>query len=251
MNKIILSGEKIYNGNLILVNKKYPLQKAYQSELIPMDKDYPGILLRRNAANALWKLLDKISAGKRIVPISGYRSAEEQTEIYENSMKENGAEFTQKFVALPNRSEHQTGLAIDMGLFSEHIDFICPDFPYDGVCEAFRKTAPEYGFIERYQENKSNITGIAHEPWHFRYVGCPHSEIIAEKGLALEEYIDFIKDYIPERRFTDTEIAEVYYVPANDDHTEIPLPENALYQISGNNADGFIVTVWRNENGQK
>jgi len=246
-NRAVLNREKIYSGNLLLVNADHPLRSREVNGLSSVDMRFPGILLRRDAANILRLILKKISAGAKIVPVSGYRSSEEQTEIYENSLKENGREFTKKFVALPDRSEHQTGLAIDLGLKKEKIDFICPDFPYEGICETFREAAPEYGFIERYAKEKEQITGISHEPWHFRYVGYPHSEIMAEKGLSLEEYVDFIKAFGEENKYCcrQGEI-EVYYVPASEEgDTEILISSRAVYQISGNNADGFIVTAWK------
>ena len=83
-----------------------------------------------------------------------------------------------------------------MRLNKNDIDFICPDFPYEGVCQRFRKEVVKYGFIERYPEGKENITKIAPEPWHFRYVGFPHSEIMRDKNLALEEYVDYIRGFV-------------------------------------------------------
>ena len=109
--------------------------------------------------------------------------------IYTDSLRENGPEFTAKFVAMPGHSEHLTGLAIDLGLRQPKIDFIRPAFPYEGICQKFRELAPAYGFIERYPKGKEHITGIAHEPWHFRYVGTPYSETMAFKGMTLEEYL--------------------------------------------------------------
>ncbi len=244
MNTITRNKSKIHEGNLILVNATYPLQGGGRNRLVSASTDYPDILLRRDAASVLQIILEKISAEKQIVPVSGYRSAEEQTRIFNDSLKENGVEFTRKFVALPNHSEHQTGMAIDLGLYSDNVDFLCPDFPYEGVCEAFRETAPSYGFIERYPAGKENITGIAHEPWHFRYVGFPHSEIMAAKSLTLEEYADSIRRYTAAHPLIYKNI-EIYYVSASGESTRICLPENAYYQLSGNNADGFIVTVWR------
>ena len=79
-------------------------------------------------------------------------------------------------------SEHQTGLAIDLGLASEEIDVIRPNFPYSGVCAAFRKQAADYGFILRYPAGKEAVTGIAYEPWHFRYVGVPHARFMLNRG---------------------------------------------------------------------
>ena len=250
---IELEKASIYCGNLILVNAEYPLRDSANTNLTPIDICFPDILFQRDSANVLQHIMEDISAEKSIVPISGYRSLAEQKAIYDGSMKDNGVEFTKKYVALPNHSEHQTGLAIDLGLNKDNIDFICPDFPYEGICNRFRMAAPEYGFIERYPKGKENITGISHEPWHFRYVGYPHSKIIEENGFSLEEYIEFIKAYQEDCKLVYKEIfgteVEIYYIPANDDKTLIAIPENCVYQISGNNIDGFILTVWRKNNG--
>lgn len=249
MKELILQKDKINFGNLILVNAKYPLKKADVPDLVPVDLYFSKVLLKRDVAHVLELIMEKIGSGNKILPVSGYRSLEEQTCIYDNSIKENGIDFTKKYVALPNHSEHQTGLAIDLGLNKENIDFICPDFPYDGICKAFREVSQDYGFIERYSKDKEKITGISHEPWHFRYVGYPHSRIMKEKKISLEEYIEFIKNYDEKDKYVikenfSTEI-EIYYVSAKDFYTHIRIPKDCIYQISGNNVDGFIVTLWR------
>lgn len=248
MNTITLSKEKIYSGNLLLVNAQYPLKNRCTDHLVTSDNHYPEILMKRIAVNFLQLILEKISAGSSIVIVSGYRSFEEQTAIFEGSLKENGEEFTRKYVALPGHSEHQTGLAVDLALNQGNIDFICPEFPYDGICNQFRKIASDYGFIQRYTKDKEQITGISNEPWHFRYVGYPHSKIMEESSLSLEEYMEFIKNYREDCRFVYQRGAEegiaVYYVPFIHEGTKIFMPQDAVYQISGNNADGFIVTVW-------
>lgn len=187
------------NEYLILVNAEHPLKSTELTDLVSVCAEYPDILIRREAQSALSALLLAIGSGDQIVPVSGYRSRAEQVEIYESSLKENGLEFTRKYVALPGCSEHETGLAIDLALNEGEIDFICPDFPYDGICGDFRKAAADFGFIERYPKGKESVTGIGHEPWHFRYVGCPHARTITELALTLEEYIsscpDKEKDY--------------------------------------------------------
>lgn len=249
MNKtVLLNKDDIYSGNLLLVNAVNPINTNISCELVPSDVNFPDILIRRNAANFLQLALKKISAGNSIIPVSGYRSKNEQTEIYNSSFKENGGEFTRKYVAMPDCSEHQTGLAIDLGLNIENIDFIRPDFPNTGICGNFRKIAADFGFIERYSKSKEHITGIAYEPWHFRYVGYPHSKIIVEKGLALEEYAEFIKDYHDGHRFVYVQTSgakiEIYYVPAVNDKTEIHVSDGSFFQFSGNNCDGFIITSW-------
>ena len=249
MKTIELEQEEIYGGNLLLVNKNQPLRDNNVKGLVPADVRFPNILMKRDVANVLQLIFEKISAGNSIVPVSGYRSLEEQTAIYDGSLKDNGEDFTRKYVALPNHSEHQTGLAIDLGLNEKEIDFIRPDFPYVGICNEFRKAAPDYGFIERYAKDKEEITGISHEPWHFRYVGYPHSKIMQENGFSLEEYTQFIKAYLEDKKYLFEQAhraeIEIYYVPAKDDKTLIKIPENCVYQISGNNIDGFVVTIWR------
>ena len=244
MKTIELSKKQIYCGNLLLVNAQYPLKNDNADDLAPVDIRFPDVLVKREVANVLQLIFEKISSGNFIVPVSGFRSEQEQAAIYDDSLKDNGKAFTRKYVALPNHSEHQTGLAIDLGLYSDHIDFIRPDFPYDGICEMFREAAPSYGFVERYPAGKEKITGIAHEPWHFRYVGFPHSAIMTDMELALEEYVEFIKNCTSEHPLTYGNI-EIYYFPLGEESTEIYMPEKAIYQISGNNVDGFIVTAWR------
>lgn len=246
MMNLKFSNEKIYEGSLLLVNADYPLRETAEERLLPVDAEYPNVLLMREAVYILHQIFVKLHCRDRIVPVSGYRSAEEQTEIFRSSLRDNGEEFTRKYVAVPNHSEHQTGLAIDLGLKQEVIDFIRPEFPYEGICGRFRAAAPEYGFIERYPKGKEEVTGIGHEPWHFRYVGYPHSEIMSEQGLALEEYMTFIKQFScenPLRWRRGSRETEVFYVKAfQTGTTMITLPEDSLYRISGNNMDGWIVT---------
>lgn len=234
----------IHSGLLILVNAEHPIQHMERPVLAPA---VPGsdILLDTRAAAMLSGLISRLGAAGEIVPVSGWRSAEEQQEIWDGSMRENGAEFTRKYVALPGCSEHQTGLAIDLALRADSIDFIRPEFPYDGICGRFRALAADYGFVERYQSGKEDITGIAAEPWHFRYVGRPHARIMCDMGLCLEEYVEYLRSYpYPERLLEvrgEIYEAEVGFAGARD---ELGLPD-APYQVSGNNVDGYIYTLWR------
>lgn len=164
-------------------------------------------------------------------------------------MTDNGDAFTQQFVALPGHSEHQTGLAVDLGIRKEDIDFIRPDFPYTGMCKIFRQHSIRYGFIERYPKGKENITGIAHEPWHFRYVGYPHAAIMMEKDFCLEEYINFLKQFrygdAPYFWRTENSDIAISYIAANGNDTQFQIAEDISYSISGNNVDGYIITEWR------
>lgn len=234
----------IHNGLLILVNAEHPIQHMERPALAPA---VPGsdILLDTRAAAMLSGVISRIGAAGEIVPVSGWRSEAEQREIWDGSMRESGEEFTRKYVALPGCSEHQTGLAIDLALRADNIDFIRPEFPYDGVCGRFRALAADYGFVERYQSGKERVTGIAAEPWHFRYVGRPHARIMCEMGLCLEEYVEYLRAYpYPERLLEvrgEVYEAEVGFAGARD---ALGLPD-APYQVSGNNVDGYIYTLWR------
>lgn len=234
----------IHDGLLILVNAEHPIQHMERPVLAPA---VPGsdILLDTRAAATLSGLISRIGAAGEIVPVSGWRSEAEQREIWDGSMRESGEEFTRKYVALPGCSEHQTGLAIDLALRADNIDFIRPEFPYDGVCGRFRALAADYGFVERYQGGKEGVTGIAAEPWHFRYVGRPHARIMCEMGLCLEEYVEYLRAYpYPERLLEvrgEVYEAEVGFAGARD---TLGLPD-APYQVSGNNVDGYIYTLWR------
>ena len=234
----------IHNGLLILVNAEHPIQHMERPVLAPA---VPGsdILLDTRAAAMLSGVISRIGAAGEIVPVSGWRSEAEQREIWDGSMRDSGEEFTRKYVALPGCSEHQTGLAIDLALRVDNIDFIRPEFPYDGVCGRFRALAADYGFVERYQSGKEGVTGIAAEPWHFRYVGRPHARIMCEMGLCLEEYVEYLRAYpYPERLLEvrgEVYEAEVGFAGARD---ALGLPD-APYQVSGNNVDGYIYTLWR------
>ncbi len=251
MAELTCKREAVFAGNLVLVNKAHPIRRVVRSdELLPVDEQHPSILLNRRARAMLARLLFAVGAQNKIVPVSGYRTRQEQARILEDSLHKNGKEFTYQYVALPNASEHQTGLAIDLGENKSVIDLIRPDFSC-AISRTFSQRAADYGFVQRYPVGKEAVTGIACEPWHFRYVGYPHSAIMQQEGLALEEYIDYLRAF-PERgehlRFgmQDGRV-QVYWVAFPDDEHEITitLPESVPYEVSGNNIDGLVVTLWR------
>ncbi|MCI8778918.1 MAG: M15 family metallopeptidase [Bacilli bacterium] len=239
MKKIILKKSDIHKGNLILINQTYPLKNEFSNTLEPFSSKYSNILLNKEANKWLQAILKAIQSNEKIVPVSGYRSLFEQTEIYISSIEESGLDFTKQYVAYPNTSEHQTGLAIDLGLNQENIDFIRPSFPYQGICQEFRLKMSQYGFIERYKHDKENITNISAEEWHFRYVGYPHSEIMNQNNFCLEEYIDYLKQFDISNPLK-FENYEIYYVAMEVEEESFSILDNE--EITGNNVDGFIVT---------
>ncbi len=248
MKMLKLHPENIYHGSLILVNADCPLKKEPKEDaLSAVEYGEGAVLMDRHAAKMLTKTLSIIQNGDEIVPVSGFRTLSEQQRIYDASLLENGIEFTRKYVALPGCSEHQTGLAVDLAENSESVDFIRPSFPCSGMCQHFREKAADYGFIERYPAEREHVTQIAHEPWHFRFVGYPHSKILTETGQTLEEYTDYLKRFAYQKEhlvFNENGLrCEIGFIRL-DTLAEIEVPNHMAYQLSGNNADGVVVTLW-------
>lgn len=235
------------SGSLLLVNAAHPIVSDEGLDLVCVDPRWPEIQLDRRAAGLLNACIRAVGGQRGIVPVSGWRSREEQQAIWDDTLDREGERFTRQYVALPGCSEHQTGLAIDLGQAAEELDFIRPAFPCDGVCGAFRRRAADYGFVLRYPAGKEAVTGIAHEPWHFRYVGVPHARIMTDAGLTLEEYVVLLRrSHIrsPLVFRAGAHVFQIQYCPEED-----PLPppsEPGRYrQVSADNCGGLVVTEWR------
>lgn len=241
MRAVTLERAQTRQGPLILVNAAHPLADNAAPELVPLGGG--GVQLERQAAGLLQACLRAVDAGEEIVPVSGWRSLEEQRRIWADTWDREGEAFTRKYVALPQCSEHQTGLAIDLGRRAARIDFIRPDFPDEGACGAFRRIAARYGFILRYRREKEALTGIADEPWHFRYVGAPHALLMEENRLCLEEYGAFLDCGPRLCVLPNGRRVRVSRLPCPGKALEVELPGECC-QLSGDNAGGFILTAW-------
>lgn len=237
----------VYSGSLILVNARHPYRGVPDPALLMPVNGESGVLMDRRAAVLLERLMAEIRGWNGIVPVSGWRPREEQQAIWDDTLRESGEAFTKKYVAFPGCSEHETGLAIDLGLRQEQIDFIRPDFPDVGVCRIFRRRAAAYGFVLRYPADKEPVTGIACEPLHFRYVGVPHAEIMDKLGLTLEEYLDYLKEYPygmrPLVHEKNNLVFELSFL--SDERADDLKTENLHGMVSGDNSEGFIVTEWK------
>ena len=123
--------------------------------------------------------------------ISTYRTTAQQQETFERYLSRFGIDYANKYVAKPGYSEHHTGFAIDVGIFTEgklhsKIEEL---MSVDNLFKIVHKKLPSYGFILRYPAGKEAITGIGYEPWHFRYVDSPEiAKEITDNGLCFEEY---------------------------------------------------------------
>lgn len=180
------------NGTLFLVNRQWRVSSTYVPEL--GIADVPGQLrqMREDAARALEEMFTACQKdiGVTLKAVSGYRSYAKQQRIYNNKLKRvNGStEKADEYVARPGASEHQTGMAMDVGQKSDDVN----------LTNGFGKTKGgkwvaehcwEYGFILRYQEDWEEVTGYKYEPWHVRYVGKENARRIHENEMPLEEYL--------------------------------------------------------------
>ncbi|MCB5953357.1 D-alanyl-D-alanine carboxypeptidase family protein [Enterococcus sp. BWT-B8] len=180
----------------ILVNSENQLQPDFlPADLVQAPFSQGNKWMETTAAAQLEKLIRFIGGEKDIIVTSAYRSFAEQEKLYNYSLCVHGKAYTELYVARPGCSEHQTGLAVDLGLSDSQNDEICPTFNGKEISTRFLERMSEFGFILRYPEGKSRITGIAYEPWHFRYVGCSYSRFIAQHDWTLEEYYNFFKQW--------------------------------------------------------
>lgn len=178
----------------LLVNKEYLLTSKYIPYMIEPEVEiyHKGINERRYlqpiAATALEELFAAAETdGYHLVLRCGFRSYRLQKSIYAWNLKTYGYFEVTRFHALPGTSEHQTGLAVDVCCeatnYENNFDFLkTPEY------EWLLENAHLYGWILRYPENKSHITGYDFEPWHFRYVGVELATYLKEQNLVLEEY---------------------------------------------------------------
>ena len=159
-----------YIKGILIVNKKYSLPSSYGGT-------------DSTAMNALQELQKAArEAGFSASLVSGYRSYQTQASIYNSYVQRWGQEYTDTVSARPGHSEHQTGLAFDVGELTSS---------YGETKEGIwlRNNCQKYGFIIRYPKGKENITGYAYEPWHIRYVGVDVATYIMKHDLTLEEYL--------------------------------------------------------------
>jgi len=241
IKKVEIRVEQIYQGNLLLVNSKHPVRnESIKSDVINLNarkelvKGYRLFnsvtylsedIARKFSDMVLEAEEDKVSS---FLITSGFRGFDEQSKLY----KEMGS-----IRALPaGYSEHNLGLSLDVGSTQGKME-VAPEG------EWISKNAWKYGFTLRYPEDKTNITGIMNEPWHIRYVGLPHSAIMKEKNFVLEEYLDYLKEEKHISATVNGQKYEVFYYPVTE-HTTINVPANLRFEVSGNNTDGVIVTVF-------
>lgn len=177
---------------LTLVKKGFYLSDNYEPKLvdpeIPVAPDCQNPKMTKETSAALTKMYnDAKKEGLELVLNSAYRSYQTQVETMADFVRRYNTQYANEYVAQPGASEHQTGLGIDLTSQSvvegKRITFGDTD-EYKWVV----KNCSKYGFIIRFEDGTDNITGIAHEPWHLRYVGEKVAQEIEKKGWTFEEY---------------------------------------------------------------
>ncbi|WP_303825550.1 M15 family metallopeptidase [Ruminococcus flavefaciens] len=242
----------INTGNLLLVNSDYEYKfvegdidltvlydviegKAFHvsDRLISLDKE------TLEQFTALMNAFYSESKNSDIYVIGGYRTAEEQNDKYYsgNSQFQGG------------HSDYHTGRSLDI-IIAPSDGSSSGYYSPTGVYGFIDEHAAEYGFVLRYPEGKENYTHERVRDYTYRYVGVPHAVYMKQNSLCLEEYIDKLKEHTkddPIEVTVDKKLYQIYYAPANSTgDTEVPVPSNKTYTVSGNNVDGFIVTVSMN-----
>ena len=171
----------------MLVNKHRCLSEDYEpNDLMEIPIEYAseaGMKSSRIAFNAFREMSNAATKeGYGLIINSAYRSYQDQIDIGEYYKKWYGQSYVDKYVAKPGYSEHQTGLAYDVGSRSVNV------FANSREYEWMKDNAYKYGFIERFTKRYENITGFRMEAWHYRYVGKDIAKYIHENNISFEEY---------------------------------------------------------------
>lgn len=179
---------------LRLVSAAHPLPEDF--EVPELTKLKGGHAIDSRVYPALQQMMDDCrAAGLNPVICSSYRTHDKQEELFRkkvNTLRKQGYSQEEaeteaaRWVARPGTSEHETGLAVD--IVDKSYQLLDEKQEQTPVQQWLMAHCAEYGFILRYSVEKSDLTGIGYEPWHYRYVGVEAAKAITEQGLCLEEY---------------------------------------------------------------
>ncbi len=253
---ITVTNEDTRCGNLILVNNTHAFDFEASSTLCGSEELVSIGALKTNdyyisfntetltptaieAFNQLTADFAKETGHRDLIIVDSIRTKEDQQRMLE----EKGPEIATN----PGHSEHHTGLAFDLSLYSNGV---YGTFDGTGDYAWIAKNCYKYGYIVRYPETKTDITGIIYEPWHMRYVGKEHAYFMTLNNLCLEEYVELLSRYpleSPRLHFTTADGTgyTVYSQSVLGDSATVYVPRNAEYFLSGDN-DGRIIVTCKN-----
>lgn len=183
-------------GNVwALVSKKKPLSgdAGYQLIDIPVAHGdaYTKMLIADDISDELQQLVNAAEAdGEELMVSSAFRSLVEQQRTYDEFISKNGKALASLYVSPVGASEHHTGLSVD---FSSVSDDCADDSNTCSLSQSgaawLAKNAHKYGFIQRYPAGEESITGVAYEPWHFRFIGRPLAVAMYDTDMTYEEVV--------------------------------------------------------------
>ena len=185
--------KKIDDWRLTLANYENLLPENFTVKVSNIDNT------RQFDSRAIGELNDMMNAMKKdgvtnVWVQSAYRSVARQKELYDNSVKkylqqgktqEEAEKLTDEYINKPGSSDHNLGLAVDFNYVDNKFEKL------DGF-KWLKKNAENYGFVLRYPKDKEDITKIAYESWHWRYVGVEHAKKMNDLNMCLEEYIEYL-----------------------------------------------------------
>lgn len=185
--------KKIDDWRLTLANYENLLPENFTVKVSNIDNT------RQFDSRAIGELNDMMNAMKKdgvtnVWVQSAYRSVARQKELYDNSVKkylqqgktqEEAEKLTDEYINKPGSSDHNLGLAVDFNYVDNKFEKL------DGF-KWLKKNAENYGFVLRYPKDKEDITKIAYESWHWRYVGVEHAKKMNDLNMCLEKYIEYL-----------------------------------------------------------
>lgn len=268
-------------GILVLVNWEHEYLYTDKTQTVSLSDVSDGIYLCESdtaslceiTASALMEFASAFTVhtnGDKFYVTGAYRTVEYQKDLYESYAAEHGADMAAIYVASPRFSEHHTGYAVDLSSVNASGERVT--IMTHPETEWINEHCRDFGFILRYPVGTQEITHVAYEPWHFRYIGRENACAVYALGFTYEEYIDHIKQYsvdsgmlfVSEDGSIDTAFYEsesqtfslktgekllhgslIFYVPASaSEFTDAVLPLGIdSYEISGDNDGGFIITA--------
>lgn len=184
----IVKKTDLADGNLILVNKYYYLDKSFAPEDIVEVSNwycYGENEIRKEVYEKFRSMYnDGLKDNVKLIINSSYRTYDHQETLWNSYSNSKGEEWADSIAARPGYSEHQTGLTLDITSKDGKMD----TFDQSEEFKWLEKNAHKYGFILRYPKGKEEITGYSYESWHYRYVGEEIASKIKELGITYDEY---------------------------------------------------------------
>lgn len=253
---IEIDSSAIHSGTTILVNGSnefvFPSDVFAPTMADTKNSDYyvrdRSVCLRTEVTEKLNELMTEYRAvknKKNIMVFNGYLDYETQKSYYDRAVSNYGVDKASMMQAMAGFADAHTGLSVD---FRIYVNGEVSDFKGEDESSWIVENAYRYGFIQRFPAGKEVTTGFNASMSKYRYVGIPHSVLIKNNEITLEEYIVRVKAYTYETSHWYCEFEgstyEVYYAPASKEaKTVVYVPNDKEYTVTGNNVDGFIVTI--------